>query len=144
MSIEEELRQVIDANLSAEVGARLKTILEEGTQAVADLEILREDYDTVEKEYKRLRALETKAALVAKQKETFDEMQSEINTQRRIFDAVVTEHDRVKDQIYQLARIVFDNPKLKFDLKATGTTSNGGYMNIDGEGGEKTERISDR
>lgn len=106
-NIDNEVLQAIEANLTAEVAGKLYTILDEGGVAKRELSKLRANNGTLRIELERLRELESKAALVAKQKETYEELRRELDNERRIMDEVENERDRTDGQILELARIVF-------------------------------------
>lgn len=107
MDTEEAIQQAIDANLTIEVAEKLYTILDNGATANKDLVVLEDDNAKMRTELERLKELEGKAALVVKQKETYDELRRELDKDRRIMEAVIATYDAHRKHIFELARIAF-------------------------------------
>jgi len=138
----EEIQEAIRKNLPEEVGKELQKVLKQAELDSAAINALTELNRNLIKDVSELEHLQ-------RMTDTIKQTESEQRNRNRILDrkeAVMEAREGAlqvrNDDIYHLARIAFDNPKLKFDNKvdfihSPGTQTSGTFET---KGGETTER----
>lgn len=138
LMLKKEIEDAIRKNLPELVGEELQDLLLAGAIAVSRV-------DAMELEINTLRAGESERARVAAMEPSLSRLGTDLRerenalvVQEAIAKAVREERMRTRDEIYQLARIAFDNPKMKYGASLE-MYQDGRSFNAKATGGEFSE-----
>lgn len=140
MSIETDIQEAIDRSLPNEVAGRLKTFIEKAEADAEELEFVHANREQTVADYRELNKLRQKEEAIDKKLADLSGLRRQLETEKAVMTAREGERSESRRDIYELARIAFDNPRLKFSGKLQSHGRDGLYADADIEGGETTAR----
>ena len=141
MALIDDLILAIEANMTAEVGVRLKDRLEQAENDARELKDAVILLAKKEEELTRLQVLELNKFIIEEDLEEIRIKKMTLTLHEKVHEAREEELKKRNSDIFLLAQIVFDNPKMKFKagVHIPGSAEQFG-TNVNIEGGDETIR----